>query len=230
MKKITKIIIVSAAIILVGGVILLRLTGVLNWYSIPTSSMEPTLPAGNTLIFATVMENPVINDVVCYKVFNGEKTETYIKRLVAKEGDKLQIKNDLAYVNDKLIDDSTKLKFSYSVTGNWAIENKNLMGKEGDYFPMGENTFLCFLTIETAAKFKENCTVSRFETPKGGGNHLFMENQHPDWTSSNYGPITIPKGKCFVIGDNRDNSFDSRFKGYVDNADISGKVIGHFNL
>jgi signal peptidase I len=39
-----------------------------------------------------------------------------------------------------------------------------------------------------------------------------------------YPAVTIPEGKYFVMGDNRDNSADSRYFGFVDRSEIAGKV------
>jgi signal peptidase I len=46
---------------------------------------------------------------------------------------------------------------------------------------------------------------------------------HP--TRDNWGPLVVPQGKFFALGDNRDNSEDSRFWGFVDAEAIKGRPM-----
>ena len=50
---------------------------------------------------------------------------------------------------------------------------------------------------------------------------IFLANQSP---RDNFGPVTVPENSCFVLGDNRDKSYDSRFWGFVENSKIKGTV------
>jgi signal peptidase I len=40
----------------------------------------------------------------------------------------------------------------------------------------------------------------------------------------NFGPVTVPQGKFFVLGDNRDQSYDSRYWGFADELDVKGQA------
>ncbi len=111
---------------------------------------------------------------------------------------------------------------------------KRVVGLPGDTVAMHENQLLIngrFVKYEPLDKELTDQIELNQQL-----HHLFFKeslapNKHPVMLTpsspslDSFPPVNIPEGKYFMMGDNRDNSFDSRFFGFVDRKLIMGRAI-----
>ncbi len=78
--------------------------------------------------------------------------------------------------------------------------------------PIGPATFNSGQSTSTGDVFYENNNGAQYR--------IFLSQEKP---TADFGPITVPKYDCFVMGDNRNDSFDSRQFGAIAVTSLKGK-------
>ena len=158
---------------------LLIRTFVVQAFKIPSGSMIPTLLIGdhilvNKFLYGTtipftdkkilIFRNPEKEDIIVFK-YPRNPDKDFIKRVMATEGDVIEEKNKVIYLNGKALTEPYIQHVDHNLSFN-AMDPRD-----------------------------------------------------------NFGPIKVPKNKLFVMGDNRDQSYDSRYWGFVDLSEVRGKAF-----
>lgn len=181
------------AILLVFPVVALAVrTFLFQTFDARSSSMSPTLNAGDYFFvekFAYAIAVPQRGDLIVFRAAEGTRTVSYVKRIVALPGDRVQLISGRLYIN----------------------------GGAVGIAPTPERWAYC--------EFGECRTVPEyFESLPGGARHRIVQISS-DGPLDNTQVFSVPAGSYFVLGDNRDNSNDSRgYLGFIPVADIVGRV------
>lgn len=207
-----------------------RLTNAIQFYRLPTQSNEPTLMQGS-YFFSSNLKKPERFDFICYNFYDGISKTVFVKRLCGISGDTLEIRNGDLFVNNKSVDHLFSLYHRYFISekdlkylmNKRNFDMKNLFEGPNQEYNDGDSIFTVFLSKELAAD--KNIKVIRNILPKDSDPGLLSKDFDSGWNRDNFGPIVIPKGLYFVLGDSRENSEDSRYTGFINESDWIGTVL-----
>ena len=154
-------------IVLISLFLFLSINTITARIRVESVSMQPTLFAGNFVVVNKLsyqFGKPSRGDIIVFRYPPNPELDPYIKRVIGLPGDRLQVKQQKVFINDKPYEDL----HAY---------------------------------------------------------HREIPGTDPLIPRDDFGPVLVPEGHLFVMGDNRENSQDSRYWGFLDLKKVKGKAL-----
>ncbi|MEO6032060.1 MAG: signal peptidase I [Burkholderiaceae bacterium] len=188
---------------------------VADWPKVPSGSMEPTLRVGDYLLvdhFAYGPRLPFTNtaiefgqprrgDVVVFR-YPLDVSEFYVKRLIGLPGDVVRFRDGAVAVDDApfdvdLVSESSGPNVPTEDRGQWLLRET---------------------VLGSSRTIKVNPFAQGREPVTGMGAHCTVDRPGA-WECK------VPPGEYLMMGDNRDNSADSRVWGFLPQTQVYGKAV-----
>jgi signal peptidase I len=184
-------------------------------FKIPSGSMIPTLLVGDLILvnkFHYGVRLPVINkkiianndpkpgDVMVFR-YPKDTSVDYIKRVVGVPGDEISWRNQKLYVNGVVVPTQAQAEFYEEGSLRYEPQFSEKLGSV-EHRILVNPARQQFLPQNEVFPFRENCTFSAEGVT-----------------------CKVPAGNYFMMGDNRDNSQDSRYWGFVPDQNIVGRAF-----
>ncbi|HZS46390.1 MAG TPA: signal peptidase I [Blastocatellia bacterium] len=233
---------------------LFGITFVVQAVKVPTGSMENTIKVGDHLLVNKWIFAPNHSkllswlpyrdirrgDIIVFK-YPGDTSVNYVKRVIGLPGEKIEIRGTQVYINDKPLPEqitwtvppvNDKAELKPSPTREATVPPDNAYKQFYDDKPFRKYNVFYFKNGEYLYDdFEDNAphrsTGKLDDVPPCLFNQEALDS-NPGLSFAKFGvgrPCTIQEGQYFAMGDNRDNSQDSRFWGTVPRENIIGRAL-----
>jgi signal peptidase I len=185
-------------------------------FKIPSGSMIPTLLVGDLILvnkFHYGVRLPVLNkkiianhdpkagDVIVFR-YPVDPRIDYIKRVVGVPGDEVVYQNQALTINGKVVPTQSLGDYYDDDSMRYAPKYSEQLGTVAHTLLVDPKRASIYRPLESFVNFRDNCRY----TAEGV-------------------TCKVPPGHYFVMGDNRDNSQDSRYWGFVPDENIVGRAF-----
>jgi signal peptidase I len=189
-------------------------------FQIPSGSMMPTLLDGDFILvnkFNYGLKDPVIRnkfvdiglpergDVVVFKYPLDPRID-YIKRVIGLPGDRIIYKNKSLYIKPACQESDAKCPEFTQVINSFTNKYQGPDAEEG------MNQFEAVMLDKTHHILNDQYSMPR-------------TNRYFSQSGTAKDEFFVPAGHYFVMGDNRDNSLDGRFWGFVPEENLVGEAV-----
>ena len=182
-------------------------------YRVPTGSLEPTIMPGDFILvnqFSYGLRLPLLNkkivdigepkrgDITLFQ-FPKNRAVVYVKRIIGLPGDYIEYSNKELYVNGEHASQKI-IQQDLAKDDNCNAEFNTTSGED-------EQKSKVLRKVENFLGVSHDILVS---PSKNHGQDYYL---------------IVPEGQYFVMGDNRDSSYDSRYWGFVPEENLIGKAM-----
>lgn len=206
---------------------------VVEAFKIPTGSMIPTLAVGDHIFvnkFIYGLRVPLTNrwfvewgspergDVIVFR-YPRDLSKDYIKRVVAVAGDRVRVRGQDVFVNGNKLERGESSEYAYLDEGEadgFFSSGPSMIRKALAYGEHSLDTDVQYTVLYEPDRFGRRPFPS-FEEPPGVRCGVLEAGAEPE--------CQVQDGYVFVMGDNRDNSSDSRIWGGVPIHYVKGKAM-----
>lgn len=173
-------------------------------YVVPTGSMEPTLKTGDRL-YALKCAYDIrlpFTDIILFRTGRVKRGDVILFR-APRDPSITYVKRAIGLPGDKLEFRNGALFVNGKEAEKNLFPNRDVM-----YDIENESRKRLFLEDLTGVK-----------------HYVILDSYHDDSHNRSLEEITVPEGHYFAVGDNRDNSYDSRAWGFVPEESLKGKAM-----